>query len=388
MGTGLTAIQELVRRSSNMRRALRNAQFESRAGKTIDKRYGLKEAEALVGRTSQTIRDNEAKGTLPKPELDEKGRRLGFTLEQINAMRDRFGTRMRRAPEDPTAVIAIQNFKGGVGKTTTSVHLAQYLSQSGLRALLVDCDPQASSTAAFGLLPDDEIDLETTLYPYLIGEERSLHYAVRRTYWDGLSLIPANLQLYGAEYELAETAKRGGLEILNQGIKTIADDFDVIILDPPPALGMISLNVLHAANAMIIPMSPASYDLYSTISFFGLLAEALESIDRLVGETDYHFVRLLITRYDDQKPAQAALASLAREAFGHYVLKSAIKTTAELDNAGIRLQTLYELDRPSGSRRTYQRAINMFDAAHAEIEHLIRSNWPSHARSLRELGLL
>ncbi len=388
MGTGLSAINELVRRSEAMRRALRNTQFSPETTKTVNKRYSLKEAESLVGRTSQTIRDNEAKGTLPRPDADDSGRRLGFTLEQINTLRDHFGTRLRRTDQDDPVILAIQNFKGGVGKTTTAVHLAQYLSQSGLRVLLVDCDPQASSTSTFGIIPDSEVADNETLYSYLVGDVNDLNYAPQKTYWAGLDLIPANLDLFGAEYSIIDTVKEGGLELLKAGLDTIAPRYDVIILDPPPALGMISLNVLYAANAMIIPMSPASYDLYSTISFFSMLAEVLKQLDATLGAINYRFVRLLLTRFDDQKPAQAALAALAREAFGHYVLNSSIKTTAELDNAGIRLQTLYELDRPSGSRKTYLRARNMFDSAHAEIEHLIQAGWPSHARILRERGLL
>ena len=167
-------------------------------------RFPITRTAELVGRTSAAIREAEKDGRLPNVERTVSGRRIGYTLAEINRMREVFGTRPWRAPGDPAAVVAVQNFKGGVGKSTVSVHLAQYLAIRGYRVCLIDCDSQGSSTSLFGYVPDLDISEQETLFPFIQqAEMSSLAYAVRETHWDGLYLIPANLQLYSAEYELA-----------------------------------------------------------------------------------------------------------------------------------------------------------------------------------------
>ena len=160
---------------------------------------------------------------------------------QLNDMRGVFGTRPYRSPEDPCCVVAVQNFKGGVGKSTLAVHLAQYLAIRGYRVALIDCDSQASATTLFGYVPDLDLDEDDTLYPFLReGERTSLDYALRKTHFDGLELIPANLRLFQSEYELAARMARGSgalLDRLREGIESISDRFDVIVMDPPPRSG-------------------------------------------------------------------------------------------------------------------------------------------------------
>ena len=138
---------------------------------------------------------------------------MGYALGEINQMRAVFGTRPWRTAGDPLSVIAVQNFKGSVGKSTVASHLAQYLAIKGYRVCLVDCDSQGSSTAMFGYVPDLDIEEDDTLYPFFRhAEMASLAYAVRETHWDGLYLVPANLKLYSSEYELAATGCPDGAQ--------------------------------------------------------------------------------------------------------------------------------------------------------------------------------
>ena len=207
-------------------------------------RFPISRAAELVGRTSAAIREAEKDGRLPAAERTASGRRVAYTLAEINEMRAVFGTRPWRSAGDPLSVIAVQNFKGGVGKSTVASHLAQYLAIKGYRVCLIDCDSQGSSTALFGYVPDLDIQEADTLYRFFRHAEMgSLAYAVRETHWDGLYLVPANLHLYSAEYELAARVARAEPNLLNrlaEGIASIGDHFDVVILDPPPALGTIS----------------------------------------------------------------------------------------------------------------------------------------------------
>lgn len=355
-------------------------------------RFPITRTAELVGRTSAAIREAEKDGRLPNVERTVSGRRIGYTLAEINRMREVFGTRPWRDPGDPPAIIAVQNFKGGVGKSTVSVHLAQYLAIRGYRVCLVDCDSQGSSTSLFGYVPDLDISEQETLFPFIQqAEMTSLAYAVRETHWDGLYLIPANLQLYSAEYELAARIARAETTLLNRladGIATISDHFDVIILDPPPALGTLSLSVMRAANALLVPVPPTVVDFTSTTTFFAMLLETIGVLQERAMPVDLRWMRMLATRADEQKSMQRELLGLMRNLFGETLLRTVVKDSAEIDNASARLMTVYDLEQPVTSRETYLRCLTYLNAANAEVEMLIRLTWPSHAGRLRAEGIL
>jgi chromosome partitioning protein len=355
-------------------------------------RFAISRAAELIGRTSAAIRDAEKDGRLPTVERTASGRRVGYSLAEINQMRDVFGTRPWRAADDPLSVIAVQNFKGGVGKSTVASHLAQYLAIRGYRVCLIDCDSQGSSTALFGYVPDLDIQEEDTLYRYFRNPEMgSLAYAVRETHWDGLYLVPANLHLYSAEYELAARVARAEPNLLNrlaEGIASIGDHFDVVILDPPPALGTISLSVMRAANALLVPVPPTVIDFASTTSFFAMLHETIQTLEERQLPIDLRWLRLVIARADEQKSMQRELLGLMRNLFGDLLLRTVLKDSAEIDNASARLMTVYELENPVTSRETYQRCMTYLNGVNAEIETQIRLTWPSHAGRLRAEGVL
>jgi chromosome partitioning protein len=303
-----------------------------------------------------------------------------------------FGTRPWRTADDPLSIIAVQNFKGGVGKSTVSAHLAQYLAIKGYRVCLIDCDSQGSSTALFGYVPDLDIQEDDTLYPFIRNTEmQSLEYAVRETHWDGLYLVPANLHLYASEYELAARIARAEPTLLNrlaEGIASIGDHFDVVILDPPPALGTISLSVMRAANALLVPIPPTVVDFASTTSFLTMLYETLLTLQERQMPVDLRWMRLVATRADEQKSMQRELLGLMRNLFGDMLLRAVLKDSAEIDNASARLMTVYELEHPVTSRETYQRCMTYLNGVNAEVETQIRLTWPSHSARLRAEGIL
>jgi chromosome partitioning protein len=355
-------------------------------------RFSVTRTAELVGRTGAAIRDAEKDGRLPAIQRTQTGRRVGYTLAEVNAMRGVFGTRPWRDEADPISVIAVQNFKGGVGKSTVSVHLAQYLATRGYRVCLIDCDSQGSSTTMLGYVPDLDIDEDETLYPFIRNAEMSsLGYAVRETHWDGLYLIPANLRLYSAEYELAARIARTDGLLLNrlaEGIASISEHFDVVILDPPPALGTISLSVMRAANALLIPVPPTVVDFTSTTSFMAMLHESMGVLEERGLPIDLQWIRFLATRADEQKSMQRELLQVMRSLFGENMLRTVLRDSAEIDNASARMMSVYELEQPVTSRETYQRCLNFLNAANAEIETQVRLTWPSHAGRLRAEGVL
>ena len=383
-------VRQLAQRTSAVLANLRDGAKAARSGERREPAFSIGQAAELVRRTPAAIRDAEKDGRLPPPPRTETNRRVGYSLGQLNDMRGVFGTRPWRTPEDQCAVIAIQNFKGGVGKSTIAVHLAQFLAIRGYRTALIDCDSQASATTLFGYVPDLDLTEDDTIYPFLRYDERtSLDYALRPTHFDGLELIPANLRLFQSEYELAARMARGTprlLERLAVGIASIADRFDVVVLDPPPALGAISLSVLRAANALVIPVPPTLMDFSSTAAFLAMLDETLDDLAQHDLAPTLNFLRVVASKVDENKSIQRELLTLMRQVFGLSLIRTPLKDSAEIDNVTARLMTVYELDQPMTSKAVRDRCLTYLNGVNEEILVDIRSTWPSHAARLRKEG--
>ena len=380
-------MEGLNQRAHAVMERLRATVFAPDAQKTLDLRFAVGKAAEMVGRTTEAIRQAEADGRLGAPRMTATGRREGYTLTDINAMRDLFGTRRRRAESDPALVVAVQNFKGGVGKSTLVCHLAQALALKGYRVAVFDCDSQASTTTVFGFNPDADIADEETLLPFFRhGEQSELRYGLRPTAWPGIDLLPANLGLYNAEYEAAARVRGNPKDFdrLRQGVEDLSRHYDVILLDPPPALGMISLAVLRAANALLIPTPPSTVDFASTAHFLRMVVETIEVLDDKLGARAFHFVKVVATKVDENKSAHVQIREMMQSVFGAEMLRASLLDSAEIDNANVQLRTVYEMS--SGSK-THERCRNNLDLLNNEVELLIRRCWPSHRAALRQSGM-
>lgn len=385
----LDAMTALNQRAEHVIQRLRASVFAPGEEKVVDLRFTISRTAEMVGRTPEAIRQAELDGRLPQPRIGENGRREGYTLAEVNLMRDVFGTRPRRADTDPPVILAVQNFKGGVGKSTLTCHIAQHLALRGYRVLIVDCDSQASSTTLFGFNPDIDIDDEATLLPFFRhGGAPDLGYAIRPTCWTGIDIIPANLGLYQAEYEAAARLRGNpeALDRLRRGVEGMAERYDVVLLDPPPALGMISLAVLRAANALLIPTPPSTVDFASTSHFLSMIVDTLHTLESHgLGARGYHFLRVVATKVDEGKSAHTQIRAMMETVFGSDMLSASLLDSAEIDNANVQLRTVYEL--PVAGNRTHERCRNNLDRLNGEIELLIRKAWPSHRAGLRQQGL-
>lgn len=389
MGSALEIIQRMLDRSLRVQQTLNQEAFQPNRQKANTRRWSITEAAELVGRTQQSVREAESTGRLHPPEKGENNRRLGYTLQDLNRMRDLFGTRPWRAENEDPIILAISNFKGGVAKTTIACHMAQYLAIRGYRVLLVDMDPQASATSTFGYVPDAQIKDEETAYPYLRGERKGLDSAIRPTYWDGIDLIPSNLNLFNAEYDMAATFEATTLDMLRDGIRGVSGRYDVVLMDSPPAMGMLSLNVLRAANALLIPVPPGMYDFYSTVSYLRMLTQVMGSMEKhLLVPTEFKFVKMMISRLDERKPAHTEMLSIMESTYESMLLKAKLKESAEINNAAVRLYTVYELDKAERSKESRVRALKLLDSVFGEVEEEMRKCWPSRAQDLRVRGLI
>ena len=213
-------LEDILASSENFLQRMHELGQDPHRNKRLKRLFSPSEAAEMVGRDRTTLGRAEADlGFQDMARNPTNNRRVGYTLDQIQAFRAHFGTLPWRDPEtDAPIVVAIQNFKGGVGKSTTCVNFAHYLALKGYRVLVVDADSQATTTSMFGYVPDADIDAEQTVLPYLIGEQSNLAYAVRPTYFPNIYLIPSCLALYEAEMQIVvqlatqpDPARAGGV---------------------------------------------------------------------------------------------------------------------------------------------------------------------------------
>lgn len=369
--------------------AHRKKLFPPEARKTL-RRFSSGEAAKLIGINDGYLRQLSLDGKGPQPETSPTGRR-SYSFEDIQALRvfldegGKAGRRYlpRRGKNEHLQVISVANFKGGSGKTTTAAHLAQYLALQGYRVLAIDLDPQASLSALHGYQPEFDIGENETLYGAIRydGARRELKEIIRRTYFPGLDIIPGNIELMEFEHEspkaLAEKKQEDALFFARvaQALGTVADDYDVVVLDCPPQLGFLTLSALCAATAVLITVHPQMLDLMSMCQFLIMTSDLLSVVAKAGGNMEYDWMRYLVTRFEPTDGPQTQMVAFMRSIFGERVLTSSMVKSTAISDAGITKQTLYEVSREQFTRATYDRAIEALGAVNGEIEGLIRTAW-------------
>lgn len=336
--------------------------------------------------------------TLPQGTTARKGRL--FSLPDSQTIRHTFAynnaTRYKSM-----RVVAVSNFKGGVGKTSLTAHLAFASALDGYRVLMLDLDPQASLSGLFrqsahhewmtvyALLARDFIQ-HTTPPPRGLESAKTIRTQdlIRPTHCSGLDIIPADLSLSWAEFQIPvwrmQTPAWRLWEALQNALDTddIANDYDVVFIDTPPALGYLTINGLTAADAIVVPVGAAITELTSTGRFFDMLATTFQSIEQADAAAlqargamplrfEWDALHVVLTRY--QHPLQRTLANTLRATLAPYVAPHPARLSTVMSGLGQTAATVFDLDKRSVNAATYDRAYRGITAVYNDFKTMLDS---------------
>jgi chromosome partitioning protein len=224
----------------------------------------------------------------------------------------------------PARIIAMCNQKGGVGKTTTSINMSAALAEYGRKVLLVDYDPQGALSAGLGVNAHDAV----TIYDLMLDRKIDPKTAIQHTAVQGLDVIPANIELSAAEMKLVNEIARE--QILAKILKQVADDYDVIIIDCQPSLGLLTVNALTAAHGVIIPLASEFFALRGVAILEDIISKVQEGLNPAL-----QLDGILATMYDPRTLHSREVLDRLHEAFGQKVFRSVINRTVKFPDATV-----------------------------------------------------
>lgn len=366
-------------KASYMMNAVRGALLAPENKKSAP-HFNTTELAALCEADRSQIVYRSSKGDLPAGTINTSGNRRSFTLEESMPWIREFRVSRLRPDGAHAVCISVANFKGGVGKTTTTMTLAQGLALKGHKVLVLDCDPQGSLTTLFGILPDTEVDETQTILSVCLGQESSIAPAIQSTYWPGLDLVCAAPLLFAAEFALpARQMREANFEfwnVLNQALGDVRDQYDVIIIDTPPALSYVTINALMASDGILMPLPPNALDAASAAQFWRLFSDLAGQLVEQRGVTkNFDFVRVLLTRVDNQDSTTATIRDWINKTYEGKVLPAEIPKTTVASSSSAEFGTVYDVAKYEGNQKTYKRARDAYERVAELMEEVIRATW-------------
>ncbi len=245
--------------------------------------------------------------------------------------------------QDNTTIIAVANQKGGVGKTTTAVNLSCALALRKKRVLMVDSDPQGNGSTGVGIKVGDR---SKHLYQVLCGSN-SAEDAIQKTNVKNLYALPSNIDLVGAEIELI--GKKSREKFLKKALKSIDSDFDYILIDCPPSLGLLTINALSAADSVLIPMQCEYYALEGLAQLINTIRSVKQSFNKKL-----YVEGLLLTMFDKRNRLSHQVAAEIHNHFGDQVFATRIPRNVRLSESPSHGKTIMEYDIKSTGAQAYR----------------------------------
>ena len=225
----------------------------------------------------------------------------------------------------PATVLSMVNQKGGVGKTTSTINLGACLAEQGRKVLLVDLDPQGALSAGLGVSHDEE---QVTVYDLLFDNTASIHAAIKHSNVSGLDLVPANIDLSAAEIQLVNEVGRE--HTLARALRPVRNEYDIIIIDCGPSLGLLTVNALACSHGVIIPMECE----YFSLRGLALLTDTVEKVrDRI--NFDLDIVGILVTMFDRRTTHAREVMDRVVEVFGDRVFDTVITRTVRFPETSV-----------------------------------------------------
>lgn len=366
-----STIEDLIKiskSSANQLEAVREAMLEPYPRKQAPE-FTTAQVAALCG-IDRVEMKNKLRGLKAlKGRMVEGANNKSYTLKETIEIVQEDGQPVVRPKGKNAKIISVCSYKGGVGKTTSAVQLAQGLTLKGLTVLLVDVDGQGSATMLLGISPELEVGIDDTIMPYIYGDEDDLIYAIRETYWENLFLIPSSSANLSSEYVIPtksrdpELQKKGYKfwDELKNGLEVLMDEFDVIIIDTSPSLGYLTQNAMTCADMILTPCPQDGLDFASLCQFWGVFAEISAKLSD--SNKEYDLFEVFITKSKSENDELASvIKSWMRKAFPGHLWEQGIPESSVPKMAAAELKTVYDLSGKDATGAAYKRYKEPVDA--------------------------